>query len=94
MEERRKDRKQYIALFKKYCEVPWESEMTPSEQDKFDAIEKKYSAQDLIFFRKLGYAEIEAESKQHANWLAQSQKKQNWLSWNIKSLNKSVSIYI
>ncbi|KAL1297408.1 hypothetical protein AAFC00_004942 [Neodothiora populina] len=71
--ERRDDRNQYIALFKKKKK---EEKFTPEESQDMDALERKLTYEDLRFWRSLARSQLRKE-----NVGVKPAAKQSWTSW-------------
>ncbi|KYR02132.1 vacuolar protein sorting-associated protein 13 family protein [Tieghemostelium lacteum] len=89
--ERRRDRIQYIQLFKRSLpKITWLQPLTKDEQKAIQQLEDKLSFEDIIYFRSLAYAEIkkEAERNKQRKEFLDSKKSERGFFTNLFSTQK------
>ncbi|EFC49928.1 vacuolar associated sorting protein [Naegleria gruberi] len=86
IEERKKQRKEYIELFKRSKEYPWQKKLSDSEKKTLHSLEDKIDFEDIIFYRELAYEELKIEKQKNKAFLTKNEKSSGWFGgwWGSK----------
>lgn len=89
--QRKKDREDYIKLYKRFKKVAWLPELQGSDLERFKQIESRISYEDLLLFRRMSQAEIKIELEKNSEYISYLQKKKmkdaSWFGWFEKDEN-------
>lgn len=80
VEERKKDRKEHIELFKRTKEYPWQKKLSDSEKKSLQELEDKLDFDDILFFRELAHEELKVEKEKNKHMLVKKEKSGGWFS--------------
>ncbi|KAL9658375.1 hypothetical protein ABK040_015695 [Willaertia magna] len=72
--ERKKQRNEYIDLFKRTKEFPWQKKLTDEEKKRLRELEEFLDFEDIIFFRELAHGELKIEKEKNKDFLPKTQK--------------------
>ena len=76
--ERRDDRIRYIELFKK---TKQQQQLTSTESEDLEVLEKKLEYEDLRFWRSLGRNQLKKENAAAVRNQPQQEQQQGWIGW-------------